>query len=725
MPYLPSPWRSDFSAMPAAERRVAHYALRLSRAMTSEIPLDSRSEGNGFITKLLLPLFDQDGMTRCLAADGDTAEQPAADDELDMAIWEQREEERRDRLILDRARQMSRRDLARLAMQDGREPVNPALRVVGQALQLTGLEIQLLDFLERCLMSGSSFLALLRQFTQANARVNCRRLAKMLNADVAAVRAALAPQALLRSLGLVKFSDDADLEDFIQPSDLLRSLLEEGAVKERDDLLARFIEPVPAAAWAVRDFPHLDRACAHVGTVLRQGALAGEAGVNALFYGPSGTGKTELARALAAQQSLRAYQVRAATDEGYGLTAGARLSAYLLAQRLLSRQRDTVLIFDGVEDVVLNLDNLVLELHGQQAGMQNSWLNRLLEENPVPAIWITNHIEGLAPAFLQRFLLPVAFDTPRHAVRRQMAERHLGAAGIPPALLDELAADPALTPALLGAAGRLVRLRPDTAPAEVVREGVKALRALVHGGATAPRQRQRAIGFNVEFLNLGGDITPSAIVRALDRRGRGSLCFYGPPGTGKTAFAEVLAEALDRELDARLGSELVSCWVGETEKNLAKLFREIDPQRTVLLLDEVDSFLMDRSQARNSWERTQVNELLQQMERFPGIFVAATNLMSGLDAAALRRFDFKLNFRALNPVQRRKLFAREVLGDQEAPLPAEIERHLGTLDLLTPGDFANVCRQRELLDETLTPQQFLRRLMQECRLKQKGGALVA
>ena len=311
------------------------------------------------------------------------------------------------------------------------------------------------------------------------------------------------------------------------------------------------------------------------------------------------------------------------------------------------------------------------------------------------------------------------------SVRRQMAERHLGAAGIPPALLDELAADPALTPALLGAAGRLVRLRPDTAPAEVVREGVKALRALVHGGATAPRQRQRAIGFNVEFLNLGGDITPSAIVRALDRRGRGSLCFYGPPGTGKTAFAEVLAEALDRELDARLGSELVSCWVGETEKNLAKLFREIDPQRTVLLLDEVDSFLMDRSQARNSWERTQVNELLQQMERFPGIFVAATNLMSGLDAAALRRFDFKLNFRALNPVQRRKLFAREVLGDQEAALPAEVERHLGTLDLLTPGDFANVCRQRELLDETLTPQQFLRRLMQECRLKQKGGALVA
>jgi hypothetical protein len=64
----------------------------------------------------------------------------------------------------------------------------------------------------------------------------------------------------------------------------------------------------------------------------------------------------------------------------------------------------------------------------------------------------------------------------------------------------------------------------------------------------------------------------------------------------------------------------------------------------------------------------------QQMERDPGIFVAATNLMSGLDAAAPRRFDLKLHFRALNPVQRRKLFAREALGDQDATVPPEIRK---------------------------------------------------
>ena len=163
--------------------------------------------------------------------------------------------------------------------------------------------------------------------------------------------------------------------------------------------------------------------------------------------------------------------------------------------------------------------------------------------------------------------------------------------------------------------------------------------------------------------------------------------------------------------------------MGETEQNLARLFREADPRHTVLLLDEVDSFLADRRQARQQWERTQVNELLQQMERYPGIFIAATNLMGGLDQAAMRRFDFKLHFRALNPAQRRALFAREALGDEEAPLPPEVERHLATLEGLAPGDFATVCRQQALLGEPLSPQQFLRRLAGECRFKQKEGAL--
>jgi SpoVK/Ycf46/Vps4 family AAA+-type ATPase len=103
------------------------------------------------------------------------------------------------------------------------------------------------------------------------------------------------------------------------------------------------------------------------------------------------------------------------------------------------------------------------------------------------------------------------------------------------------------------------------------------MRTLLHC-APAPWRRPRTTRFDVAYLILAGELNPSAIVQALDRRGRGSLCFYGPPGTGKTAFAEVLAEALDRELVARQASDLISKWVGETEQNLARLFRDADPR---------------------------------------------------------------------------------------------------------------------------------------------------
>lgn len=189
--------------------------------------------------------------------------------------------------------------------------------------------------------------------------------------------------------------------------------------------------------------------------------------------------------------------------------------------------------------------------------------------------------------------------------------------------------------------------------------------------------------FDVAYLNLAGSIHPSALVQALEREGQGRLCFYGPPGTGKTEFAEVIAEALDRELVARQASDLISAYVGETEQNLAKLFASLDPERSVLLLDEVDSFLADRRQAQRQWERTQVNKLLQQMERYPGIFIAATNLMSGLDAAALRRFDFKLQSSSTEHLCMRSLPANATnSGHGELVARAGFLRFAGTECLL-------------------------------------------
>jgi len=258
----------------------------------------------------------------------------------------------------------------------------------------------------------------------------------------------------------------SDLEDFLRPSDLLSEVLD-AAPADAEALLALLIEPAPTAEWSLTAFPHLESPAGLAGEALAEAVANRVPGVNALLYGPPGTSKTELARAMAAERGLRAYQVRSADEEGSGLSRNGRLSAYLLAQRLLGRHGAALLIFDEVEDVFDAHDNLFALLRGASVtGRQKGWMNRILEENPVPAIWIANQTSGMDPAFLRRFLLPVACGTPPRSVRRQMAEHHLGDRGLAPDLLDELAADQDLAPAQLGAARRPLILR-TRVPSEV------------------------------------------------------------------------------------------------------------------------------------------------------------------------------------------------------------------------------------------------------------------
>ena len=118
-----------------------------------------------------------------------------------------------------------------------------------------------------------------------------------------------------------------------------------------------------------------------------------------------------------------------------------------------------------------------------------------------------------------------------------------------------------------------------------------------------------------------------------------------------------------------------------------------------------------------------VNEMLTQMERFEGVFIASTNLMGGLDPAALRRFDLKVKFDFLKPAQAAALLARYCSGlNLPAPNAGELAR-LGRLNCLTPGDFAAVVRQsrfRPLADVA----SMVVALEAECALKQPSRASV-
>jgi hypothetical protein len=117
----------------------------------------------------------------------------------------------------------------------------------------------------------------------------------------------------------------------------------------------------------------------------------------------------------------------------------------------------------------------------------------------------------------------------------------------------------------------------------------------------------------------------------------------------------------------------------------------------VLLLDEADSFLQDRRGAQRTYEVTEVNEMLQGMERFNGIFVCTTNLLDRLDQAALRRFTFKIKFKPLTATQRETMFVTEALAGDATLLTPSWRSRLARLEQLCPGDFAAVKRQVDIL----------------------------
>lgn len=178
-----------------------------------------------------------------------------------------------------------------------------------------------------------------------------------------------------------------------------------------------------------------------------------------------------------------------------------------------------------------------------------------------------------------------------------------------------------------------------------------------------------------------------------------------------------MAGELQRPLMIRQASDVMSKYVGETEQNMARMFAEAEAEQAVLLLDEADSFLRSRRLAERNYEVSEVNEMLQGMERYAGVFICTTNLFEELDEAALRRFTFKIRFHALRPAQRERMFVAEALGGAADALGDEQRRRLAALDQLMPGDFAAVRRQVDVLGVALEPDEFLAQLEAEHRVK--------
>ena len=511
--------------------------------------------------------------------------------------------------------------------------------------------------------------------------------------------ARLKPGAPLMEAGLMGF----DCEDrTVRPTDTFRRLVAEPAAAMRsakDVVLGRR----ERAALGRSDFLHYASDFDNLARLLDKAMAARATGVNVLLHGPQGTGKTEMAKALCAHIGADLYSVSESTTD---TDADNRISELAMARTLVADEERTLLMVDEAEDVFLDER---LERAGRRHG--KLFLNRLLERNKTPVIWIVNDLGLMDPSVIRRFCWAVEMKAPPPGVRAELWRKALKRSRlrVSEAEIGDLAKDYELPPSFMAGAVKAAKLMGDPG---ALRRSLDGMDRALTGRIRRPKGNAE-IPFEPAISNADTDL---AALAEMARRAVGngtprfSLCLYGPPGTGKSLFARHLARTLGFEVLCRRGSDLLDPYLGGTERNIAEAFREAAADGKFLLFDEADGLLRDRRGAERHWEVTAVNEMLTWMESHPMPFACSTNLFGTLDRASLRRFTFKIGFRLMGPVQARAAFRLFFGRDAEVPVSG-----------LAPGDFATVAAKASILgiDE---PARLVAMLRAEARSKGlKGG----
>ena len=570
-------------------------------------------------------------------------------------------------------------------------------------------------------------------------------LARLLDLTPSEVRLRIGHGSRLRKKQVLNFDEIVANENLVvKLSDPVLKIFSDESVTA-ENITDSFYQKESGPELGEPDFDHMRNHLNRVREILQDAWRYNRKGTNILLFGTPGLGKTQLARLVGQQTEATTFAVPRRDDDGDTNSASDRRVAIDVYQRLCKGESHPVLIVDEAEGLLSECS--FFGLRSRESNDMKAWLTEVLVENPLPVIWILNHHDDIHDAVKRRFTYSVRFPefTPKLMTRvwrktlAQAGKRFLLSRDEVERLVDVFDLSPGHVAQAVDTWKRTTHRR--KAKLNDLHE-ILAQALWLTKGEEPSKAKLRAIDtrYDPALLNLEGEMDAGKlaglVAKFYELRAAGArdapeqlgLMFHGPSGTGKTELAKYVAKEAHKRLQVERMSDLLSKWVGESEQNIAAAFQRASQSEKILLLDEFDSLAYDRRNAVRSWEVSQTNEILQQIENFSGVLIVSTNLVDNLDPAISRRFAMKIEFQGIKPELRFEAVGK-YFGDivdwngSEVAFRGRIER----LRSLHPGDLRAV-RQRYqtniMLGEKPTAEQIVAALEHEATYRKGSGRTI-
>ena len=459
---------------------------------------------------------------------------------------------------------------------------------------------------------------------------------------------------------------------------------------------------------------------------------------NILLYGAPGAGKTEYAKALIKQAGLKMTtyknELEVSVEDDADAKALSRLNCYLSLKK-----EDSVLVVDEAENV---LQTREFSFFGMSlSSSQKGTVNKMLETSENKCIFIVNYTSEMDESTLRRFTYSIKFQAMPKETLRSIAAEKLKPVNMPAVLKNDIL-DMCGKYKITGASvdnvvKAISSLDYQKGKEDKVRKDIKSVLEANSSLLYGKTKMRDAVKKSYDLSVLNTSVSAAEIIEMLktaelykkenqnEENSEGvRMLFYGLSGTGKTELARYISTVLGKPLLLKRCSDLLGPYVGQTERLIAEAFEEAETTDSILLFDEADSFFADRAGAKQSWERTQVNEFLTQMEEFSGICICTTNLRKIMDPAMQRRFHIITEFKALNEdgitTLLKSFFGKYKFNDGQI-------QELAKFNTVTPGDFGSLKnKMRFIPQEKLNSEYVVNELLkiQDEKRMNGGGAKI-